>query len=360
MDIIASINGIKALKNVNSYDEATTKQTIVLQIFHVLGWDIFGTQEVQPEFAIEGRRVDYCLRSRGKNLVFVEVKKPAEELGRHDEQLLDYAFKQGIKLAVLTNGTTWWFYLPLLGEKRHNRKFYTIDIPEQEAEGVASRFTELLSKENVISGKAVAAAEMIHQNKKKAETILHALPDAWNKMIGEPDPLMIELMLDTTEKICGFRPVPRDIVHFLAENRDQVLLEAFDGQEEVPAPIAQRQPEGVPTERVAPPRGRGTISVSLDDRLFRGSSIPTLYLSVLKHIVDNGTVNKATVPWGVGSRRYFIFRGSNPVHHNGKDFFQPVSYGEYHLEAHVNRSQGVKYLGNLCERLGYKFRINQM
>jgi predicted type IV restriction endonuclease len=353
MEISNSIQAIKALQGTASYDEITTKQTIVLQLFQALGWNIFSTGEVLPEFAVESRRVDYCLRSNGKNYVFVEVKKPAEELGKHEQQLLDYAFKQGIKLAVLTNGITWWFYLPLLGVQWKERRFYTIDIIEQESAAISLRFIELLGKDNVLSGKAIAAADVIHQNKQKARTIERTLPEAWNKMIGEPDQLLVEILLDTTEKMCGFRPQAKDIGDFLLERKDQILLDTFDE----PEPEIQKVPQNEAVEKHETGRGSGPIVVMFSGQKFEGSSIPTLYFALLKHLVDTNTVEKAEIPWGVGSKRYFIFKGPNPTHQNGKAFFQPVTYKNYHLEGHVNRSQGVKYLGLLCERLGYKFEV---
>ena len=350
MTVSDSVNAIRSLEGTSSFDEITTKQTIVLQLFQALGWNIFSTAEVFPEFVVESRRVDYCLRHDGKNLAFVEVKKPSEDLEKHEQQLLDYAFKQGIGLAVLTNGTTWWFYLPLLGVEWKKRRFYTIDIIEQDQEAISSRFLELLSQENVLNGKALAAANTIHKNKQKSETILRTLPDAWNKVVGEPDFLLVEVLLDTTEKMCGFRPEKEDIVGFLHDARDQILLETYDELEvNVDAQGKQAKPEIS--------RGSGPIIVSLDGKQFEGTSIPTVYMSVLRYLVDSGTINKGPIPWGTGTKRYFVFYGKNPTHSNGKAFFQPVSYKDYHLEGHVNRSQGVRYLRLLSEHLGYKFAI---
>ena len=145
MNIANAIKSIKAIKGISSYDEITTKQTIVLYVFQALEWNIFDKDAVLPEYAVEHRRVDYSLRINGKNMVFVEVKKPSEELEKHEEQLLDYSFRQGIQLAVLTNGITWWFYLPMLVEKWANRKFYAIDLQEQDIKSISSRFIELLA-----------------------------------------------------------------------------------------------------------------------------------------------------------------------------------------------------------------------
>ena len=54
----------------NNEDE--TKQGLILPILDGLGWDVFNTNEVNPEYVIEGNRVDYCLRSSLKTRRSVE------------------------------------------------------------------------------------------------------------------------------------------------------------------------------------------------------------------------------------------------------------------------------------------------
>jgi len=50
---------------------------------------------------------------RNENKIFLEVKRAGEDLNneKHEDQLLEYSFRQGVELAVLTNGMTWWLYL---------------------------------------------------------------------------------------------------------------------------------------------------------------------------------------------------------------------------------------------------------
>ena len=52
------ISEIKSNDRIYSYDEATTKQAIILRLFSFLGWKIFNTDEVKPEYSMSGRRVD--------------------------------------------------------------------------------------------------------------------------------------------------------------------------------------------------------------------------------------------------------------------------------------------------------------
>ena len=42
-----------------------------------------------------------------------------------------------------------------------------------------------------------------------------ALPKAWHKLINDPDDLLVDLLIETTEKLSGFRPEIDDVEKFL-------------------------------------------------------------------------------------------------------------------------------------------------
>ena len=149
LNLIARIAGDQ---RVLALDEATTKNGVILPILNELGWNPFNIDEVQPEYTVSAKRVDYALRINNLNKVFIEVKKIGTDLEQHQKQLLDYSFQEGVRLAILTNGIAWWFYLPLLEGNWEQRKFYTIDIYDQEANEIAVKFEDFLLKENIISG----------------------------------------------------------------------------------------------------------------------------------------------------------------------------------------------------------------
>lgn len=214
-ELISLIEHFKRSRDILTYNEAAIKNAVVLRILKALGWDPFNPEEVYPEYSVGDNRVDYALRHNGKNLVFVEVKKANEDLGKHQEQLLRYSFKEGVKLAVLTNGIIWWFYLPLKEINWERRKFYTIGIYDQESKAIAKNFVDFLSKDNVISGKAIENAENIYRNKEKESLIKETLPKAWRKIITEPDELLVELLAETTESMCGHKPENETVVKFL-------------------------------------------------------------------------------------------------------------------------------------------------
>ncbi|OGW37273.1 MAG: hypothetical protein A2Y97_02160 [Nitrospirae bacterium RBG_13_39_12] len=227
--LIAFIEQLKTNTKILSYNEAETKLAIIQPLIGYLGWDRDNPDEVKPEYSVENRRVDFSLRLNNSNAVFIEVKQTGEDLDKkeYQEQLLDYSFRQGVKLAILTNGITWCFYLPMKDVDWEKRKFYTIDIKEQESHEVTAKFIDFLLKDNVLYSRALKHAESVYEGKRREEAIEETLPKAWNKIVSDPDDLLIELLAETTEKICGFKDI--DIVkRFLANYKDNFSLTIED------------------------------------------------------------------------------------------------------------------------------------
>ncbi len=197
------------------FDEAATKQAIILPILASLRWSTWDVEEVCPEYTVRKGKVDYALKLNGKPKVFLEVKKIGEDLERHQEQLLRYAFAEGIPLAILTNGVSWWFYLPQLQVNWEQRKFYTIDLYNQASQSVAARFEEFLGKQSVLTGRAVKKAQEVYDSQQRQRSIQQTLPEAWRKVVQEPDPRLVELLSEVTEKLCGYRPDQTTVEKFL-------------------------------------------------------------------------------------------------------------------------------------------------
>lgn len=196
--------------------EEATKQGAILPILAKLGWDRDNIQEVIPEYSVGSGRVDYCLKT-GKQSVFLEVKRANEELERHQEQLLDYAFRQGVKLAILTNGLLWWFYLPLSEGSWEQRKFFTVDIQQQEALVAVARFRQFLKREAVSSGTAFKDAEKMRASKQREGIIQKTIPKAWKQLCEEPDEMLLELFAEKVESLCGHSPDHQMLAEYVAK-----------------------------------------------------------------------------------------------------------------------------------------------
>ena len=197
--------------------EEATKQGAVLPILARLGWNRDNIREVVPEYSAGQGRVDYCLKINDKVSVFLEVKRTNEELERHQKQLLEYAFETGVKIAVLTNGLLWWFYLPLFEGSWDQRRFYTIDIQQQNITTANDHFKQLLSRQAIADGSALQKAHEIHSSREKERIINQTIPKAWKELCEEPDELLIELLADKVEGICGHRPEDELLGKFLSK-----------------------------------------------------------------------------------------------------------------------------------------------
>lgn len=98
---------IESIRNypLERYPERQVEQVVVGPLLELLGWAIHDPDEVVWEYpAGGGGRVDYALCQNAKPLVYVEAKNGGENLSRHTEQLIGYAFRTTVDMVVLTNG----------------------------------------------------------------------------------------------------------------------------------------------------------------------------------------------------------------------------------------------------------------
>lgn len=149
-DLQEFIESVRRNKNLYAAgNEEATKQGVVLPLLARLGWNRDDISEVVPEYTVGTGRVDYCLKKRPAPVVFVEVKRLGEPLDVHQQQLLHYAFEQGVTIAALTDGVRWWLYLPTQPGSWEQRRFFTIDLEDQDPEDVAARLEQYLRKSAV-------------------------------------------------------------------------------------------------------------------------------------------------------------------------------------------------------------------
>lgn len=208
-------SGIKAGRYSN---EAAVSQGIVLRLLQALGWPTYETQVVCPEFSLSGRRVDYALcHPQSKPVAFIEVKQIGQSDGA-ERQLFEYAFHVGVPLAILTDGQEWNFFLPAEQGDYSERRVYKLDMVERDVSESVARLERYLSYAQVSSGAAIAAAREDYKNVSRSRQMLGTLPDAWSKLVAEEDELLLDLIADKVESLCGFKPDVETVARFLREN----------------------------------------------------------------------------------------------------------------------------------------------
>ena len=195
--------------------EQDAREMAVNPIIGALGWNTFDRAEVFREFSVRGGRVDYCLRRQRRNLVLIEVKRVGTELGEHQEQLLRYAFDEGVPLAALTDGLVWWLYLPMAGGSWEQRRFFCVSFREQESGNAASAIHRFLNCEDVASGAALEEAKREFESQERGRRTRAALQEAWQRILEDPHGLLRDLLAEAVQEITGHLPDPDTISEFL-------------------------------------------------------------------------------------------------------------------------------------------------
>ena len=217
------IKDLKSNKRLSSFDEASTKQAVVLRMLSFLGWDIFNVEEVYPDYAANSSHVSYSLRIDGANKIFVEVKKIGEQLDDYQKKFVNLASDEGADFGVLTNGINWWFYLTSAKESWQQKWFFSADFFEQEPDAYVPQFVDLLTMKKVTKGESLTTAKNLFRDKNQ-KIAADFLPKAWNQIISQPNKIFIELLSLQTEKLCGYKVDIKAIEAFLGAHIDEWLI----------------------------------------------------------------------------------------------------------------------------------------
>jgi hypothetical protein len=231
MPLDADIQDIQTGINAGRYaNEAAVSQGIILRILHALGWQIFDASQVVPEFPLGAGRVDYALCYPPKRpVILVESKDVGRAVGS-EKQLFEYAFHQGIPMAILTDGQEWSFFLPGEQGTYHERCVYKLDLVARPVAESAKIFQRYLAFSEVSAGRAINNAKDDYRTVARNRQIQDALPAAWAELLQEQDELLVELIADRAQTICGFKPEPELVAHFIKRVA------------QVPTPLIQASP----------------------------------------------------------------------------------------------------------------------
>lgn len=213
IEIITDI--IEKLRQGRFPNEQSISQGIVLRLIHELGWDVYDTNVVWPEFQTGEGRADFGLcHPPSKPAVFIEVKQPgkAEDGVR---QALEYAFHTGVPFIVLTDGKTWSFYLPAEQGSYEDRRVYKLDLFERTSEQAAEILTKYLDRKRVESGSALEEARKEYRSRNRKSLAKQSIPESWRELVEKGDELLVDLVADAVESKAGVRPEEDDIAEFL-------------------------------------------------------------------------------------------------------------------------------------------------
>lgn len=305
-DILEIRDSLEAGQFVN---EAAVSQGIVQRVLHLLGWPVYNTGVVSPEYSLDGRRVDYALCHPPKSpLVLIEVKQVGQSEGA-DRQLFEYAFHEGVPMAILTDGKEWSFFLPTEQGRYEERRLYKLDILERDPEETEATLNRYLKYEGICSGQAIEDARRDYRNAARKRQAQKALPEAWSRLIESEDDLLIDLVSEKVEDLCGIKPEPGSVAAFLRER-----LRMVDGGPTIVKP-EQLPPhrKSAPPEKPSPTTQRAIdgIGYTLYGQTYQEQSATAVLVSVFRALAerDAGFLERfAMLPPSPRQKRTYVAR----------------------------------------------------
>ena len=196
-------------------NEEAAKFQILAPVLADLSWDPFG-QEVRWEHPVGGKksggRADIALEAENRIQALIEAKAPGANLNHHVEQVLGYAFFEGVSICVLTDGLHWWLYCPLESGPHEERRFAVLNLVTDPVDQICDDLNTFLGRESLVSGQAVRQAKQVRRALREAARLEKEMPAIWQRMLDEPDDELVELLGQRVYDELSLRPGREQIV----------------------------------------------------------------------------------------------------------------------------------------------------
>lgn len=235
-------------------NEESAKFRIIAPILRNLGWHAEDGSEVLFEHPVGGKkggRVDIVLKTEDKIVALIEAKHPSADLSKHVSQVLGYAFYEGVDICVLTSGLEWWLFLPREQGRPMQRRFTVFNIFDDPLVQLAEDLAAFLDRESLARGQAVKKAKAVLDATRVADHLSREIPAIWNKMLGEPDEELVELISKRSYEQLSLRP-----------SKEQVKAVLF-GQRVPPEQPPVAPSKGSRSRSLAKPPSRKPIAIEI-------------------------------------------------------------------------------------------------
>lgn len=107
------------------------------------------------------------------------------------------------------------FFCPASRASYDERRVQKLDIMERAPKDAVEILRKYLEISRVRSGAAIESARADYQNISRRKNAANKIPAAWQELVSEPDDMLMDVVAEKTETICGYRPAPEDVEAFL-------------------------------------------------------------------------------------------------------------------------------------------------
>jgi hypothetical protein len=200
------------------------------------------------------------------------------------------------------------------------------------------------SKENVVSGKSVENAEEIYTSKQKNNLIMRTLPKVWCKLLNEADESLIELVAETTEKLCGYKPDYVVVESFLASCMQTTGVTASRKKTRKESPVTK-----LPIKKQENFTGKSIVTFSFKSEKYEVEH----WIEVLKEIctimlvLHKGKFEKVLTLRG--RKRPYFTKNENELRIPTK-----IEKTDIYMETNLSANSIVKITQNLISLFGYE------
>ena len=329
-----SIQDIRARLRTGFFtDEAEISRGIVMRVLADLGWPTHDADIVWPQFGTEGKRVDFALcHPPRKALVYIEVKRSSQGQDPN-RNLFKYAFQLGIPFAILTDGRAWRFLLPSEPGNDDEGPVYTLDILERDVVESVAHLQRYLLYRQVCTGEAIDAARLDFRDVANERKIFAALPHAWKKLLDDDDKLLLKLVSDRVESLCGYRPNASIVTAFLREGAirtPSIPTAPRDNRTVVPSSSGAAMPKVVSWPNVKEPETTPRRAQATRHLLFRGRVYPVrngrdALLQTLRLLVAEDATFLDRFSQVEGARRRYLARNREDLNPTRPDLARQYS-----------------------------------
>lgn len=203
--------------------ETAVRQGIVDPLLRSLAWPTGNTEVVFPEYPVGKGKVDYALcHPPSRPRVFIEAKQVGNIKGA-EEQLFGYDSRIRVPIAVLTDGQKWQFFHPTGEGTWTDRKVCELDLTAGDSTENAECFNKYLNYDSIRSDAAVNAIREDYGNVTRHRMIEEGLPNAWRTLVQEADKLLLKVVAEKTENLCGHLPDNQQVFAFLKSLKSEKL-----------------------------------------------------------------------------------------------------------------------------------------
>ena len=235
-DLVAAVVDVRDKLRQGVYlNEDQVSKGVVMRLLRELGWPVFDPNLVKTEFSIGSRRVDYALiREHRGPAVLVEVKGVGKLTSAGEEQLLNYCFRQGVPLAVLSDGRSWKFYYPAGTGTYERRLFVEMDLMELEDTRCVEILRRYLLFDSVRSGRSLRDVRNDYDRREERHVMRQQFEPVWKSLVADTESAFISVFCDEVEQRCGVRPEGAEVAEFLRSRFAAITAGSGDDRPDPP------------------------------------------------------------------------------------------------------------------------------